>query len=339
LKVITRGRISMSPVTIVSKLSLDELLEAVVAPTARYQGVIPSSGWGATDSFNDDYIGSHTTRPSPGAGIMVPEGDDYGRYVLARFYYDDYDKRAAEYLALTSGNTPEYQLEAVDVMISETSESNEFLMFVSASTTVSGYKTQILRGIESTLQEHDPDLKVYAKSAAVGFGDDDFFLWLLNRVTNANQITENLSVSIIRDLSGQDALLRPSSVSQGASLDRPELLSMIARDTSTFGPAKFACYYAPLGLHLDLDLRQDGSFLIQTGNSWYEQQVVPSEERLNMVRDAAYVVIPKLRSAYYHDSDWTTHQKAAFINAAITSLADVVAKLQAALTNKLPPRH
>jgi hypothetical protein len=335
--VITKGRISMSPATIVTTLSLDELLEAVSLPALRYGGKIPSSGWGATDPVNDDYLGSHTTRPTPGVPIIAPEGELHERYIEARYYYDDYDQRAAEYAQLAPGTAvPEFQLRAVDVMISETSVDDEYLLFVSAGSTVAGYKSQILQGIEAKLQEQDPALTIHAGSQSRGFGDDDFFFWLLHRVTNSNQITDELSVSVIRDLSGQDALSRPSSVSQGASVDRPELLSMIARRTSTFGPAKFACYFEPLTLHLDLDLRQDGAFLLQLGNSWYEKDApLPSLFRTHIVRDAAYTVLPALRSAYYGDSAWRTHERDQFITKAITDLADVVAKLQASLAQKL----
>ncbi len=333
---VTLGRISMTPASISSSLTLDGLFAAVLDKSSRYSGAIPSSGWGATDSVNNDYLGSHTTRPTPGTPVLVPQEEGFSRYIQARYYWDGFDQRALEYASMTSSDLPEYQLQAVDVMISETPTVGEFLLFVSSGATAPGFKTQILGGIESKLQDFDPQLSISTGSQYAGFGGDDFFLWLLHRVTNSNILSGDLSVSAIRDLSGQDALSRPSSVSKGASVDRPELLSMIARKACTFGPAKFACYYEPLHLHLDLDLRQDGAFLLQLGNSWYAQDSpAPSVLRTQIVRDATYTVIPALRTAYYSDKEWDKKDRDAFITKAINDLSTVVSKLQATLKQKL----
>lgn len=107
----------------------------------------------------------------------------------------------------------------------------------------------------------------------------DFYLWLLSRYDDNEQLAPDLTLEVIRSMTAEDRLSRGTSLTAGAQMDRAEWAAAAIDKPIKFGPAQFAVDDSGLDLSLELELFVDGSFRIIVGNSDYEDRL-PDRRRV-----------------------------------------------------------
>lgn len=323
MALLTRGPISFTPITLRTELSLSAVLELMSGALASDDDT--TTGWGST---NDDaeYLG----RPGP-SGLRASEPQLLNQdeiapdRIVARYYWRRTDRGLLE---VVSGQDPlgVQRLKAADIIISATSNDDEYVALLGSRRRIdiNGLLVPALESLSDEESAHGR-VQVLSSISPLDFGDDDFFRWLAYRWVNSPQVTGDLNVRDIRAVEGQDLSNRGTSISRGVGMDRPEFLALLMAASVRLGPAKFLITSEKLGLNLDLELRVDGGFSIQVGESDYDDE---SLGRLEigplLVRDAAYHVIPELRYAYNEDDAWRDTQRE-------ESIADAREKMRAVL--------
>ncbi len=143
--------------------------------------------------------------------------------------------------------------------------------------------------------------------------DPDPFLWLVHRQDENTVLSDELELVWLRQLRGQNAAQQRSDFRDSATMDRAELLALIAQQGSAFGSAKLALLHKDLDLEIDMELSIDGSFSPFIGSSPYHADVVQDEALgVRLALDAAQVVIPDLYRAYAADQAWEEEQRVEF---------------------------
>jgi hypothetical protein len=164
--------------------------------------------------------------------------------------------------------------------------------------------------------------------SALALTDSDFFRWLLYRGHHDPQLTKHIEVTVVRDISGQDFRQRPTNVSRGADLDRPELLALVMAAQVEFGPIKVAVRDDELELEVEFELRNDGGFSVIMLRSEYDEDPPRDEKGLRIVTDLAFKVVPEIRSAWNADKKWRDEHRDAFVDTAIAAMEKALESLK-----------
>ncbi|NYJ73637.1 hypothetical protein [Allobranchiibius huperziae] len=309
----TSGQISVTPVRIVADTTLDELHQAVTSLDLRYAGKIDQSGWGSVRDATDNLLGQVMTR-SISAGQPEPKlsPEIYPEQVRARLYWDEPDRALQRALGETLEVAATRRLHAADVTITAGSRDGEFLALL-GERNQSRLKNYVIPTVEKTVDLVDPRGQVLREDNDLEFGDDDFFRWILYRATHDPDLGSDLTVERIRAMSNQDISYRPTNLSHGVELDRPELLALLIGTLNRFGPSKFVVSSKDLKLRLSLELAKTGQFSIYRGDSEYDlgpgENLTPEEEGLRLLQDAAFEILPELRRLHNADGEWReTHR-------------------------------
>ena len=269
-----------------------------------YKGDVPGSGYGSIDDDDEVLRGRAYGRPKGGSTYIAPEESEWPPRLVTRFYWNEPDQRMQLILGFDADPRLTYSFQATDLMLVETSESNELLAYVGMRPTARGFMSSVVESLRALVEEVDHGAWISTGSSPVGFGDDDFFRWLLYRYLWEKQIGR-VQLKVINDITGRDGLFRNAALSKGADVDRPELLALMSGVDTFFGPAKVEVFDTALNLDASLELRQDGGFTPLTGSSGYTKNPpLPSQFRINLVNDLAFGTIPALRAAYYGDSKY-----------------------------------
>lgn len=318
----TAGSISVTPIRIETGASLESLVDA--ARERPYKGEVPTAGWGSV-FVGDEAVGRRGRggRPAPSAPDLLPEGDFHPQQFRARFLWDQVDKDAIALLGELADDALVHQLQATDITLTETPEEGVLLglLGLRRRSQIDGH---VIPGLRELLLSVDDNTMIYSDSSPIDFGDEDFFHWLLYRAHYDPKVTEAIKLRGVRSISSQDNRRRGAAISEGADLDRPELLALISGNGTKFGPAKVVLSDRQLGLDADMELRLDGGFSIYVGSSEYDVVLPRVEVGLRLVQDVAFKIIPELKSAYESDSRWPKVHRAKF-------LADSRSQLTAAL--------
>jgi len=272
--------------------------------SSTYQGEVPGSGYGSV--ADDDYVlrGRALGRPKGGEARVEAETGEWPTRLLARYYWNEPDRQMQEILGVDADDRLIYSFQATDLMIVQTSEANQLLAFVGMRPTAKGFISSVVESLRALVEELDSGATIDTAWSPVGFGDDDFFRWLLYRYLWEQEIGQ-VQLKAINDITGRDGLFRNAALSKGADIDRPELLAMMSGVDTFFGPAKIEVFDGAVDLDASLELRQDGGFTPLTGSSGYtEDPPPPSMFRIKLVNDLAFGTIPALRAAYYSDSKY-----------------------------------
>ena len=134
----------------------------------------------------------------------------------------------------------------------------------------------------------------------------DFFLWLLYRARSAAQLSPQVRLSGISQISSKDGKDRSVDVKDGATLERIELAASIALGVAGFGPAKFSFDSGVAGAHFNLELHPDGGFQPYKTSSYDDaakQQLVNAEMAI-LIEDLWIIALPELRKLYTDDAGW-----------------------------------
>lgn len=321
MPITTFGHVSVTPVRIETTATLAELLEA--SAQQLYEPPAPASGWGSVHE-HDEIVGKVIKgRPRTRQPEIVEEDDLRPEQFRGRLFWDQPDRKAMSILGELGQADSVNALMATDVTISPTAEEGVKLALLGLrqDAQIRGYVVPALREL---LLAVDDNARVYTDSSPIDFGDDDFFHWLLYRFHNNPQVSTDILLQDVRSISSQDSLFRGASLSEGASLDRPELLALISAATTKFGPAKLSLTDSHLGLDVDFQLYVDGGFSAYVGKSEYDVDLSRADIGLRLVQDLAYKIIPDLKSAYDGDSNWRKKQRALFQSTSRTALAKVL---------------
>lgn len=313
------GRLSVTPIKLKLDASIAEIRSALV--DAPYSG-LPGQGWGSIFDGVEELGSPGKLRPAIAKPQVLEPQEGRPERVVGRYYYDEYDKRAFRY----GGEDPAltHIFRGCDVAISRfAAEPGHFTVLIAAGHT-SRAVGKVVEGLRSALIGLDETIMIFPDSSPVAFSDSDFFRWLLYRSINDPDVTvpEPITLHGIRHIASQDFYARGTSLSDGADIDRPELLALVAGQATAFGPVKVDLKHDILDLRADIEIRADGGFAIKTAESYYGNETGMSREdkNLSMVEDVAYRVIPSLTTAWLTDTDWQTIHKPKFMEDARADL-------------------
>jgi hypothetical protein len=258
---------------------------------------------------------------SPTRAEILPANDGLPRRLRLRYYWTQPDTRAVRRTAGSLDWRLVHVVEATDVIIYDVEIGRTAL--VTSRTPgkfkkVSDQVQVLLRSIDETAQ-----ITVDHVAASVS---NDFFLWLFYRnqsPTARHLVEQDLVLQGVTALSSMSAN-KGARFKDGATLDRIELVALIAVATGKFGPAKFSVASGRLDAGFDLELHLDGGFQPYRTSKYDEQIVGTSDFGPKVFDDMWMTVLPALRAAYEADESWEINGKAAL-------QASCVASVQAAL--------
>lgn len=292
----TARGISCSPIllTLTPETTLEDL--AGTMSESRYMGQsVPGEGWGSVYDDNER-LQVRGTRPAGGAPGLGDTGLLQGRY-----YKDVLDKRVLKAVGQVEDEKL-YQLNGWDVLVESPHAG-------AATAWVSTKQDEGLRYVK-------PALLALGSSAISGSTHgalpEDFFLWLIYRFLNNQQLSDVLRLELVRSVAATDHLRRRSRIIDTASMDRVDLVALVAARRHSFGPIKMAIRDDDLGLLLDFELEASLAFTVHVTNSQYDE--AQGDDRLRMTRDVIQLVVPRLRQAYANDDTWTGTTRAQWLN-------------------------
>jgi hypothetical protein len=263
--------------------------------------VTPTSGWGGvTDT--DYAIGAP---PGPvftvGEAIIVSATAELPRRLRVRYYWMLSRPRAR--LAPNADRTDwrtRHRLDAADVLLYENADGS-----------ISGLlTTRDTRGVRTVLSALSTLANSITTAAQVTTDNlpealsEDFFLWLVYRLQDRQQLTPAVRLGGIIELSSKDRSLRPARFSEAVDMARIELAALIALGNVSFGPAKLNLDIAAPALGADVSVHPDGGFQPLRSSTYDDGRLVGAAQATKLFDDLWVRVLPELRAAYAADSDW-----------------------------------
>ncbi|WP_368681066.1 hypothetical protein R1X32_42885 [Rhodococcus opacus] len=303
MSTLSGGQLHCSPIRIKCKRSLNAIAESL--KDELYNGnKVPTTGWGSVSDDIEYLKPAAIERPVVGHPDVHAETAHTPRRLKARYYWDAADPAATRWLGDSADKRRTNHLRAVDLVLAEAVEDHEFVGVV--TTRNDDELDYVERGLRNTFTRIDASSSVRLDSLDTAIASE-FYLWLLHRYDGDQRLSEGLSLEIVRSLSSEDGLSRPTSLKSGADIDRVELAAGVLSAPNRFGPAQFAVQDDALELALELELHQDGSFKIVVSKSVYDGQLrrLPRELKgQRLVDDAVFTILPKVLSAYSSDKSW-----------------------------------
>jgi hypothetical protein len=325
VSILNFGQISVTPITLRTTASLEEMRAAAIS-LKPWQAAV-GAAWGSVYDDPDPVNSPATAVIDAGNAIIVEEDAFTPQHLRVRVYWRETDKKARDLLQKTSG--PEVlRIAAADILISESVEDNEYQCLVSVRNP-SVIKRYVQPALEDLLREDDAEAVVDVDASPLALTDSDFFRWLLYRGHEDPELTEHIKVTAVRGIAGKDASKRPTSLTRGADSDRPELVALIMAAHVNFGPIKIAVRDSELSLDAEFELRDDGGFNVLRNGSWYFPDDVKHDEKgLKLVTDLAFKVVPEMRSSWRADHEWVTTNREASIDNAIEVMERSIERLK-----------
>lgn len=303
----TQGQISVTPYALQTDVSLDQLLE--VANQNRYAGEVPGSGWGSVFDGSENLFGRLTQGRVRGGQPEIIDAEPYPRQFRARFYWNELDTTLSAVLGPDVDPRVVHRFRAMDVTIADLGYEGKHLVLVSSRRPTD--LAQVGAAIDELLGEAGGILD--PRDNALQLDEGDFFLWLLYRASHNPVISDDITLVEVRTINSHDTDLRLTSISKGADLDRTELLALVAKNETKFGPAKLIVFDAPLEMTAYCELRSTGEFSVFRGESDYgARQMSQEQQGLQLVQDLAFEVIPELRREHNNDAEWASKLRQEF---------------------------
>lgn len=320
MSTLTSLQLSARPLEVLTTATLEDIRAAAIANRPALSGSSAPRGWGSpTDSESYLDLPPDATM-AIGAGIIVSADDRLPRRLRLRYYWTQPERRAVRRNEGSDDWRLVHVLQAADVVIYETEHGRTALV---TTRTPHPFK-QASEGLQVLLRTIDEGAQVSVDVTAFGFSND-FFLWLFNR----NQGSQDLSEQGL-ELKGMHALStislnKGARFKDGATLDRIELISLIAVSKGKFGPAKFSVDSIDLDATFDLELHLDGGFQPYR-TSEYEGV---SHDRTTLgpalIDDLWILVLPALRAAYEDDEHWDSEGRVALVRTCVDAVRAAVA--------------
>lgn len=325
----TSGQISVTPVRIKTTATLEELAQALVE--VRYSGKQGTRGWGSVKDGTDELLGQVTReRPRGGKPEPVLRSEDYPDQVRARLYWDEPDKALERAFGIGADALTTTRFRAADITFAAGVDDGELIALLGERND-SRLRNYVIPGVNDLLELVDDSAMILQDSNDLEFGDDDFFRWILYRATHDPVLNDDLEVLAVRSMSNQDMAYRPTNMTKGVELDRPELLALLAGTLNKFGPAKVVIWSAALSLRVYFEATANGQFSVYRGQSEYDlepgEYLSHEEAGLRLLQDVAFEILPELKRAHNNDKEWRDTNRDAFIQEARNLLKSILAKL------------
>jgi hypothetical protein len=302
LSIITSLQLSARPIDVDSSASLEDIRDAAWGQRFRAHGQNAPEGWGST-------LDAETYLDMPPRADMqihqpsvIAATDRLPRRLRLRYYWTQTDRRALQQNNGSNDWRLVNVLHATDVIFYE-SGSGTTTALVTSRTPIRFNK--VAAAVRVLLGVIDDAAQVTADQTSASL-TNDFFLWLFYR----NQTSRNLSDQGLQ-LQGMSALSstnmnKAARFKDGATLDRIELISLIAVSAGKFGPAKFSVSSDVPDATFDLELHLDGGFQPYR-TSDYEDVVYDRTALGPALFDDIWVsALPALREAYSADHEWSS---------------------------------
>lgn len=315
MPVTTHGHLGLSPLQLhVNRpLSLEDIVTRM--NSRRFPGTLKSDGFGGVhdpvEGLGDRIHQRAPARPA----ALVQETTTHPTHIEARYYWPRVEPRLRRFLGREAGDALLIQ-DAVDLWVTQAEGERPGAAF---GVLISGSEPGIVGAVRNALSS----LEVPGESWVTQLGhgrheaDDDFFLWLVERYNNNQQLLSDLSLTDLRSIRHTDRSARQMGMRDSAGFDRLALRAAISEKGSVFGPAKIQVYDDDLHLNVDFEWRKDGGCTITLRDSFYdgdEDDDLPRELLgPRLVNDVVYVVMPKVQEAYRADADWPRRRRAAFV--------------------------
>jgi hypothetical protein len=246
-------------------------------------------------------------------------------HLQARLYWRQVSPGAVKVLGRGAPQAQILELQAADIFISETAAPQEKLVLISLGNPQRIAKYVVPYLLE-TVRTVDPGATMALAYSPLHLGDAEFFRWLLWRTSNRPKVSAQLEILKLIDMRGEDAGSRLTALTRGVDMDRPELLSLIMRESVALGPATVLLTDSVVGLDAQIQLWHDGSFACTLSETGYDSHA-PAGERptraqkgIRVTLDLAHKVIPELRRAFNADGAWRKINRAKSIQEARDAL-------------------
>lgn len=309
---LVHGAINITSVHLKTSATLEELRD-----TAKSSKPVPgtfTAGWG---SLGDNVTVLRTTGTVSllaGNPTIVEADALLPRRLELRAYWWEVDNAVLRYVG-ESRREDAMRLEAVDIIISPMKgQSNSYLVLV--STQRSTYLSESIKPLlEELAQQHDPSSIASFESEDLNSVDEDFFLWLVHKGLEKNNVTDNIEIVLLREAQAIDSAIRRSRFSHGVTVDRPEVLALVATHSTGFGPVKMTVDYAPADLELNCEIDFRGSFAVYKGGSEFVDPPDLAQEwyvRVLFVLYYAHCIYPELVSTWLADGPWFSSERDKF---------------------------
>lgn len=321
MPVTSQGHITITSMVARANTELSTLMS--LASNELYEGV-PSRGWGSLVDGREEMLSRPSReRINPSRPDVVDPSNNYPSQLRLRLYWDELDKRLFEVSQPGDDESRYYRFDATDVIVCE-SKTDEFLILVSTRNPKQ-LKNFAIPALRDLFQAADSGSQLTVDSSPLAFQNDDIFRWFIHRTATAPDLSDEISLVAVDSINSLDTLKRVSALTQGADLDRPELLALLANSSTSFGPGKILVADHVLALGIGLELRMDGSFSVLRGESDYEDErgLSAAEKGIRLVLDATFRVIPELQRLYNADSSWRSVERAASIASARRKLNEI----------------
>jgi len=309
----TSSRYTVSAATISANTSLTALRNAMLQVRPDHAQL--TGGWASIED-----AGSNLRVPNAAPPVSDPElWDDEGDYperLVARFYFFRRDAQLVK--ALPQGSEQEHHyLDAVDVIVSAVTDHTKTfqVLFASGNGSILNGFVRALRALVAGIDEKGT---VRHDGAAIGF-NPDLFLWLLVRARDDKQIDPSTEIQDVLATSARDNTRRSTMLSDGVDFDRPSFLVAVA-EIDQLGPVRVVLRDEELKAKVTTDVFAGGKFSVRKRETHYQDVVGDPETRLASLQDFAYVLLPKVITAYNADTSWPSVRRSAEIRAAAQSL-------------------
>ena len=324
----TAGKVTTLPIGVTTTLGLAEIRAALM--TSGPDHATLTGGWASNDDTGSN-LRQFNAAPPASDPILVPATQTEPEHLLARYYFWVRDARAVA----DSGNATEqelHRLDAIDVLVVESAPGTFIAVFSSRNvkelnlgSSHHGLDTTkpigALTSFESKIKAADGRATVQHDRSPLAHQNAEFFLWLMERWRDQQQLEPRIRLVAVNGLNGQDQSRRTTQLQQDVDFYRVGLLTAIA-ESDTLGPVKVAFKDEIAGVKLDVELFVDGGFAFHLGRSFYPNIIEKPLIRLTAVKDLVFTYIPVLRDLYANDTDWVNTRRAAFIHDAFIRLAD-----------------
>ena len=309
---LVHGAINVSSAYLKTTASLENLLD--IAKNSKPQPKTFEAGWG---SIGDSVTVLGTTGAVSllvGNPSIVEEDAMLPRRLEMRAYWWEVDRTVLRFVG--EGRQEEaLKLEAADIIISPLKGEENALVVLVSTRNAKIIRTSIKPLLEELIQETDSNAIISLDAEPLDQITEDFFLWLVHKGLVENQISDNLEIVELREAQAIDRAIRRSRLSQGVTIDRPELLALIATQTTGFGPVKLTVDYAPAKLELSCEIDFRGSFGIYNGGSGFNDPPEVEQQwyvRVLFVLYYAHCIYPELVSTWLADTSWASEDRDKF---------------------------
>lgn len=293
-------QLAARPFRLDTSLTTAEIANVLAGDTFVVDGEEAPTGWGSTlDSV--EYLDlPPKTAMQAGTPDVLEATEDLPVRLRARFYWTRVESRARRQSGAVDDWRVTNVLQAADLLLYELPDGG-YSGLVTIRTrqdfqrVISALQTQILTA--------DTSASISTEAIPERLSGD-FFLWLFYR-EQTSKILGDSGLKLI-EVMALSSLNRNKGArfKDGATLERIELVSLIATAQGQFGPVKFSVNAQDPEAGFDLELHPDGGFQPYRTSDYTEEEVTKDEQGPRLFDDLWVKVLPTLRAQYAADENW-----------------------------------